>query len=111
MTERAAAPKMFLIADVRRYTLLTSERGDEAAASLVDLFAGVIEKTVSTRDGSVVEFRGDERWRCSTRAVPGSGAAVEVQAASARGEDGRPVPVGIGLANCISALFLTTEAA
>jgi DNA-binding NarL/FixJ family response regulator/class 3 adenylate cyclase len=97
MPEGSGVPKTFLIADVRGYTRFTNEHGDEAAASLVETFARVTEKTVSAWQGSVVEFRGDEALAVFDSSRAAIRTATELQAAYVRGEDGTPIPVGIGL--------------
>ena len=97
MPERSGVPKTFLIADVRGYTRFTDEHGDEAAANLVESFARLTEKTVSASRGSVVELRGDEALAVFDSCRAGIRTATELQAAYVRGEDGIPIPVGIGL--------------
>ena len=97
MPERSGVPKTFLIADVRGYTRFTDEHGDEAAANLVESFARLTEKTVSAWRGSVVELRGDEALAVFDSCRAGIRTATELQAAYVRGEDGIPIPVGIGL--------------
>ena len=97
MSEASAGPKTFLIADVRGYTLFTSEHGDEAAAGLVESFAGLTEKTVSAWAGTVLEFRGDEALCVFDSPRSAIRAAAELQAAYVTGDGGTPIPVGIGL--------------
>ena len=97
MPEASSAPKTFLIADVRGYTLFTSQHGDEAASGLVDTFARLTEKTVTDEAGQVVEFRGDEALVVFDSPRSAIRAAVELQTAYVRGDPGSPIPVGIGL--------------
>ena len=52
--------RIFLVADVRGYTVFTQERGDEAAARLATRFADVVREHVQAHNGSVIELRGDE---------------------------------------------------
>jgi len=98
--ETAEEIRIFLVADVRGYTVFTQERGDEAAASLVATFADIAREHVQARDGSVIELRGDEAlavFRSSRQAIR---AAVELQAGllqATRTDPDLPLPVGIGL--------------
>lgn len=98
MPDPRASLKTFLIADVRGYTSFTWERGDEAAASLVEAFARQTEEVVTTADGSVIEFRGDEALAVFDSPRAAIRAAVDLQTAyvSTAGND-EPIPVGIGL--------------
>ncbi|HEX6581328.1 MAG TPA: hypothetical protein VF195_10710, partial [Actinomycetota bacterium] len=52
--------RTFLIADVRGYTLVTQERGDEAAAKLAAKFADIAREVIEERGGTLLELRGDE---------------------------------------------------
>jgi len=97
MRERTGSPRTFLIADVRGYTLFTSEHGDEAAAGLVESFARLTAKAVAAWAGTVVEFRGDEALAVFDSPRSAIRAAADLQAAYFEGEDGVPIPVGIGL--------------
>jgi DNA-binding NarL/FixJ family response regulator/class 3 adenylate cyclase len=98
MPDPRASLKTFLIADVRGYTSFTWEHGDEAAASLVEAFARQTEEVVTTADGSVIEFRGDEVLAVFDSPRAAIRAAVDLQTAyvSTAGND-EPIPVGIGL--------------
>ncbi len=98
--ETAEEIRVFLVADVRGYTVFTQERGDEAAASLAATFADIAREHVQARDGSVIELRGDEAlavFRSPRQAIR---AAVELQAGllqATRTAPDLPLPVGIGL--------------
>jgi WD40 repeat protein/DNA-binding SARP family transcriptional activator/class 3 adenylate cyclase len=98
--ETAEEIRIFLVADVRGYTVFTQERGDEAAASLAATFAEIAREHVHARDGSVIELRGDEAlavFRSPRQAIR---AAVELQAGllqATRAAPDLPLPVGIGL--------------
>jgi DNA-binding beta-propeller fold protein YncE/class 3 adenylate cyclase/predicted Ser/Thr protein kinase len=90
----------FLFADVRGYTRFTSERGDEAAAQLVERFAALARETVSARGGKVIELRGDEALVVFGSVRNALHAALELQARFAEATDADPMlplPVGIGL--------------
>jgi DNA-binding NarL/FixJ family response regulator/class 3 adenylate cyclase len=52
--------RVFLIADVRGYTLFTQEHGDEAAARLAEKFARLVREGVGSAGGALIELRGDE---------------------------------------------------
>lgn len=69
----------FLIADVRGYTLFTQERGDEAAAKLAARFAEVVREVVESRNGSVLELRGDEALCMFSSTRQAIRAAVDLQ--------------------------------
>jgi len=56
----ARGVRVFLIADIRGYTLFTQEHGDEAAARLAESFARVVREGVEAHGGRLVELRGDE---------------------------------------------------
>ena len=98
--ETAEEIRIFLVADVRGYTVFTQERGDEAAARLAATFADIVREHVQARDGSVIELRGDEAlavFRSPRQAIR---AAVELQAGllqATRAAPDLPLPVGIGL--------------
>jgi WD40 repeat protein/DNA-binding SARP family transcriptional activator/class 3 adenylate cyclase len=98
--ETAEGIRIFLVADIRGYTVFTQERGDEAAASLAATFADIVREHVQARDGSVIELRGDEAlavFRSPRQAIR---AAVELQAGllqATRTTPDLPLPVGIGL--------------
>jgi DNA-binding NarL/FixJ family response regulator/class 3 adenylate cyclase len=96
MADRWAAPKTFLIADVRGDASFTQERGDEAAATLTMSFTRITEEVVATTDGSVLEFHGDEALAVFESPRAAIRAAVQLQTAYVS-EDAAPMPVGIGL--------------
>lgn len=92
--------RTFLIADVRGYTLFTSQRGDEAAAKLAAKFADLAKETISARGGSVIELRGDEALAVFSSARQAIRAALDLQARFVEetlADPSLPLPVGIGL--------------
>ncbi|HEY3212461.1 MAG TPA: protein kinase, partial [Actinomycetota bacterium] len=92
--------RTFLIADVRGYTSFTRERGDEAAARLAAAFAEVAREGVESRDGEVIELRGDEALAIFPSARQALRAAVELQVVlqdEAKLDPSLPLAVGIGL--------------
>jgi WD40 repeat protein/class 3 adenylate cyclase len=92
--------RTFLIADVRGYTSFTRERGDEAAARLAAAFAEIAREGVESRDGEVIELRGDEALAIFPSARQALRAAVELQVVlqdEARLDPSLPLAVGIGL--------------
>jgi WD40 repeat protein/DNA-binding SARP family transcriptional activator/class 3 adenylate cyclase len=92
--------RIFLVADIRGYTVFTQERGDEAAARLAAKFADVVREHVQARDGSVIELRGDEALAVFNSPRQAIRAAVDLQAGllqATRDDDDLPLPVGIGL--------------
>ena len=85
---------------MRGYTRFTQERGDEAAARLVTRFAALLDETVQSRGGRLVELRGDEALVVFGSARQALLAAVELQTLFARAsqeDPSLPLPVGIGL--------------
>jgi WD40 repeat protein/DNA-binding SARP family transcriptional activator/class 3 adenylate cyclase len=98
--EAAEEIRIFLVADVRGYTVFTQERGDEAAARLATRFADIVREHVQGRNGSLIELRGDEAlavFRSPRQAIR---AAVDLQAGllqATRAAPDLPLPVGIGL--------------
>ena len=96
----AAEIKIFLVADIRGYTVFTQERGDEAAARLAATFADIVRKHVQDRNGSVVELRGDEALAVFGSPRQAIRAAVDLQVGlleATRATPDLPLPVGIGL--------------
>ena len=96
----ASEIRTFLIADVRGYTRFTQRHGDEAAARLAARFAEVARETVESRDGTVVELRGDEALCVFTSPRQAVRAAVAFQQRCAeefRSDPAMPLRVGIGL--------------
>jgi WD40 repeat protein/class 3 adenylate cyclase/type II secretory pathway predicted ATPase ExeA len=92
--------RTFLIADVRGYTSFTRERGDEAAARLAAAFAEVAREGVESRDGEVIELRGDEALAVFGSARQALRAAVELQVVfqdESSLDPSLPLAVGIGL--------------
>src|SRR5919197_1573767 len=100
MPRRTLGPRMdaeictFLIVDVRGYTRFTHEHGDEKAAALAASFAGIVREVVAARDGSVIEFRGDEALSVFSSARQALRAAVDLQ--TRFGAEDFPLGVGIG---------------
>ena len=80
--EQAAVARVrtFLIADVCGYTRYTLENGDEAAAQLAARFAEMARGVVASRDGEVIELRGDEALAVFQSARQALRAAVDLQA-------------------------------
>src|SRR4051794_902443 len=106
MQERGApAPgggviRTFLIADVRGYTVFTSEHGDEAAADLAARFASLAEEVVVAGGGELVELRGDEALVVFESARKAIHTAVELQRRFVEqtiADPSKPLAVGIGL--------------
>jgi WD40 repeat protein/DNA-binding SARP family transcriptional activator/class 3 adenylate cyclase len=98
--ETAEEIGIFLVADIRGYTVFTQERGDEAAASLAARFADIVREHVQARNGSVIELRGDEALAVFHSPRQAIRAAVELQAGllqATRAVPDLPLPVGIGL--------------
>jgi DNA-binding NarL/FixJ family response regulator/class 3 adenylate cyclase len=92
--------RVFLIADIRGYTLFTQEHGDEAAARLAEVFAGVVREGVEGRGGSLIELRGDEALVAFDSPRDAIVAAVDLQSRfvdKALSEADLPLYVGIGL--------------
>jgi adenylate cyclase len=93
---RSGGVRAFMIADLRGYTSFTEQQGDEASAVLTERFADVARAVVESREGTVVETRGDEVLaefgspRSSVRA------ALDLHLAIAGGDD-LPLQAGIGL--------------
>lgn len=92
--------RVFLIADIRGYTLFTQEHGDKAAARLAETFAGVVREGVEGRGGSLIELRGDEALVAFDSPRDAIVAAVDLQSRfvdKALSEADLPLYVGIGL--------------
>jgi DNA-binding NarL/FixJ family response regulator/class 3 adenylate cyclase len=92
--------RVFLIADIRGYTLFTQEHGDEAAARLAEAFARVVREGVEGRGGTLIELRGDEALVAFDSPRDAIVAAVDLQSRfvdKALSETDLPLYVGIGL--------------
>jgi class 3 adenylate cyclase len=90
----------FLIADVRGYSRFTSAYGDEAAARLAAKFAELMKDGVQTRDGKVIEIRGDEALAVFESARQAIRAAKDLQHMFAEESDADqdlPLRVGMGI--------------
>ena len=99
-TGAARGVRVFLIADIRGYTLFTQEHGDNAAARLAESFAGVVREGVEGRGGSLIELRGDEALVAFDSPRDAIVAAIDLQSRfvdKALGEADLPLYVGIGL--------------
>ncbi len=92
--------RVFLIADIRGYTMFTQEQGDEAAARLTEEFAAIAREGMKDWDGELVELRGDEALASFQSARSAIQAAVALQSSfvdRALGAADLPLYVGIGL--------------
>jgi class 3 adenylate cyclase len=94
------AIRVFLIADVRGYTLFTQEHGDEAAARLAKRFADIVREGAGAHGGALIELRGDEALAAFESPRGAIQAALELQSrfvdeALERSE--LPLLVGIGM--------------
>ena len=84
-----------MIADIRGYTKYTEEHGDEAGAELVRRFTDLVSEVVSTREGLLLELRGDEALVVFVSARKALRAAVDLQERFA--SEKLPRGIGIGL--------------
>jgi DNA-binding NarL/FixJ family response regulator/class 3 adenylate cyclase len=91
--------RVFLIADIRGFTRLTHDHGDEEAAEVATHFADVTRATLRRSGGTLVELRGDEALVAfdSARAAIRTAMTLQARYVSSGGTIG-PLPVGIGLA-------------
>lgn len=92
--------RVFLIADIRGYTMFTQEHGDEAGARLAKEFAAQVRDGVESRGGKLVELRGDEALVAFGSAREAIQAAVALQRSfveQALQTPELPLFVGIGL--------------
>jgi DNA-binding NarL/FixJ family response regulator/class 3 adenylate cyclase len=100
VSEGGSGVRVFLIADIRGYTLFTQEHGDQAAARLAETFARVVREGVEGHGGALVELRGDEALVAFDSPRSAVLAAVELQSRfvdRALAEGDLPLYVGIGL--------------
>jgi DNA-binding NarL/FixJ family response regulator/class 3 adenylate cyclase len=100
VSEGGSGVRVFLIADIRGYTLFTQEHGDQAAARLAKTFARVVREGVEGHGGALVELRGDEALVAFDSPRSAVLAAVELQSRfvdRALAEGDLPLYVGIGL--------------
>jgi class 3 adenylate cyclase len=96
----ATQTRTFLIADVRGYTRFTREHGDIEAARLATRFADLVRDAIESRNGHVIELRGDEALAVFTSESQAVRAALELQATLAEesaADTTLPLPVGIGI--------------
>jgi class 3 adenylate cyclase len=95
-----ASVRTFLIADIRGYSRFTEEYGDEAAVRLAAKFKDIVEEIVETRNGRVVEIRGDEALTVFESARQSIRAAMDLQrsfAEETNADVDLPLRVGIGI--------------
>ena len=97
--ERPGSVRAFLIADIRGWTRLTHDRGDEEAARVAGRFAELTRTAIRPFDGTLLELRGDEALVVfdSVRQAIRAGIALQAQYIFPS-ESIDPLPVGIGLA-------------
>ncbi len=96
--EPSSGIRTFLIADLRGYTRFTDEHGDEAAAQLTTNFLSLAREAISSREGHVVDVRGDEVLAFFDSPREGIRAALDLVAAVEAGSSEElPMLVGIGL--------------
>jgi DNA-binding NarL/FixJ family response regulator/class 3 adenylate cyclase len=92
--------RVFLIADVRGYTLFTQDHGDEAAARLAKRFADIVREAARAHGGELIELRGDEALAVFDSPRAAIHAALELQSRfvdeALEGSE-LPLLVGIGL--------------
>jgi len=96
----ARGVRVFLIADIRGYTLFTQEHGDEAAASLAESFAWIVREGVEPYGGRLIELRGDEALVAFESPRDAIAAAADLQSRfvdEALSRADAPLYVGIGL--------------
>jgi predicted ATPase/class 3 adenylate cyclase len=99
-TQETESVRTFLIADIRGYTSFTVANGDAAAGRLAAKFAGICREVVESRQGNVLELRGDEALCVFTSVRQAVRAAVELQrrfAQETEEDPELPLSVGIGL--------------
>jgi WD40 repeat protein/class 3 adenylate cyclase len=97
-SERAAAVRTFLIADIRGYTRFTAQRGDEAASRLAARFAEITAEGVEAWGGSLLELRGDEALCVFDSARAALRASVELQDVFGHETEADPsLPLGVGI--------------
>jgi DNA-binding NarL/FixJ family response regulator/class 3 adenylate cyclase len=92
--------RVFLIADVRGYTLFTQDHGDEAAARLAKRFADIVREAARAHGGELIELRGDEALAAFDSPRAAIHAALELQSRfvdEALESSELPLLVGIGL--------------
>jgi class 3 adenylate cyclase len=89
--------RTFLIADVRGYSRLTEEYGDEAAARLAAQFADVVGEEVDAHGGGLIEIRGDEALAVFTSARQAIRAGVDLQARFEEEDSGSDLPLRVGI--------------
>jgi DNA-binding NarL/FixJ family response regulator/class 3 adenylate cyclase len=96
----AGGIRVFLIADVRGYTMFTQEHGDEAAARLAKRFADIVREGAGAHGGELIELRGDEALAAFDSPRAAIQTALELQSRfvdEALESSELPLLVGIGL--------------
>ncbi|MEO8229546.1 MAG: ABC transporter substrate-binding protein [Chloroflexota bacterium] len=84
--------RTFLIADIRGYTVYTTEHGADAAADLATRFAAIVREVVTANDGFLIELRGDEALAVFVLARRALRTALELQI-----RFGAELPRGVGI--------------
>ena len=92
--------KVFLIADIRGYTMFTQEHGDQAAAVLTARFAETARAAIAEYGADVIEFRGDEALVVFDSPRDAILASIRMQSRlvqEALDDPGMPLYVGVGV--------------
>lgn len=89
-----------LFSDIRDFTSLTAQRGDEEAYRLVKTFVRLIEKQVKRQEGTVIKTYGDGVMATLPTAHGGVNASIKIQRALSEHNEATPkdtISAGIGL--------------
>ena len=98
-TERLSLARGFLFADLRGYSAFVERRGDQAGADLIRTYRDLVRSAVAEFRGAEIKTEGDSFYVAfdSPSAAVRCGLAVLGAATAARGPDGGPIRVGIGI--------------
>jgi class 3 adenylate cyclase/streptogramin lyase len=98
VTQGSAGTNGFLFCDLRGYTAFVEAHGDQAAASLLATYRGLVRAAIAAHAGAEIKTEGDSVYVV----FPAASAAVEaglaiVAAAAEQSTKDAPVRVGVGI--------------
>ena len=98
-TEPTSVARGFLFADVRGYSAFVERHGDRAGADLLRTYRDLVRVAVGQFRGAEIRTEGDSFYVAfdSPSAAVRCGLAILGATELARGPDGRPISVGVGV--------------
>lgn len=99
MTSPISRTRGFLFADLRGYSAYTERHGDRAAEALIGRYRRLVRTHISAFHGAEIRTEGDSFYVVFDSVAEAVEAALAISDAArvAAGDDGAPIPVGIGI--------------